>query len=211
MKDISIFLDVDNTILCSTGWEFHPNVRQACRGRFSHTRLAQMSLGELQAAVCGPADKVVMSPKGLLYISTLRPFAMEFCHALKGMVREVHAFTAASASFQRRVLAAHGLDEVLDGIHGAEAFGTTIGSGPSILIDDCDPFHERALSKMDSMGVRVGERLTSMTRSMSKMAEVKRVMDRHYMLISPFEGDASDAVLMGLIPAIADRISILAP
>lgn len=203
-----IYVDVDNTLLCSAGWEFHPCVRQACRKTHRLWDLARMSVGDLQEAVCGPDERVTMSPKGLLYISTLRPNAREFCRALRGMAKRVYALTAADTEYQRRILASHGMDKLLDGVYGQESFGSTVGSGPAILVDDCDPMHPRTVTKIDCMGVHC-EKLARHAGSISHFSSIRKVMDMHYVGVSPFMGDPRDDGLMGLIPAIEAKLKAL--
>lgn len=190
MEFEAIFVDVDNTLVCSLIWD------DFCY-RFSNARrsnLAKMSPGELQEAVCGTDDKVVVA-RNHTYISRLRPGAKEFLKELKGFGVPVYCLSYGMTYFVHLVMDAHGLKPEFAGLYGRENYDEIPRLGTkALLIDDAGVEKPWVIEKLDALGA-----LDSRPEAQIEVEQIVRV--------PPFYGDPGDkALLAEVLPQVREAM-----
>lgn len=141
-----VFIDMDNTIMLNEHWEDAPAVRALGRD------VGHMNPRELQAAV--EPDKVVVMPSsGNTYVSRIRPGARELIKGIHELVPQVCILSHAKAELAKKVMKAHGLEGMLDGIYGRDTYRSVPKVGSRALLIDDERFdNHKTIQKLHAFG-----------------------------------------------------------
>jgi hypothetical protein len=199
-----IFVDIDNTLVYSTYWDMSPAwIEAMVRGVTCHS-FDHSNPDVVQQVVCGEFDKA-FSHDCSVFVSRLRPGAIEFLAELRKISPRIYALSAGIRSFQVEAMTAHGIMGMLDELYGRESLGSrdamrVVPALPkTILVDDQPCLSMLAISKLDVMGVLTSDNYDDMVKA----------FDKHYVHISAFEGQLPDEALKNILPKVQAKAEAL--
>lgn len=145
------------------------------------------------------------------YITKLRPGVREFLEGLRPLCKEINILTTGIKSFQEFVLELHQIRHLINEVYGREEidaaqFGPSITTSKRVLLvdDNCNPGSGGWKRKMTSIGVLtddIHQKLNNMEWE-AQDSFLKEIADRHFICISPWQGDPLDTELYRVLREI---------
>ena len=124
-------------------------------------------------AITTHKDAVVIDD---VYSSVLRPGTRQFLKRLRKLTDKTYILTTGLSEFQRRVIYAHQIDDLIDGLYGRDEYPKIRQNKFCLLIDDLPIDTMGVLLKLNAMGLN--------TDGDPDYGE----LSKHYMNIEPFNG-----------------------
>lgn len=182
-----LYVDLDETL-----------VHTVRRGRHDDERIESLLASGLEHAEIGGA-----------FVSFLRPGARDFLLALRGL-GGVSLCTAANRPYADDVLAAFGLNALIDDVVSSEDFsGVRASCGTTVLVDNL-PVHASDIeAKLRAIGVGWDPEDPSLA-GLSGDERFERKLEhgsRHHVKVKDFWGDPSDRGLAAALSAVRNLVS----
>lgn len=203
---LSVFVDLDETLVFQSSFEFHPARKELEEAGVSPYKLSTISANQLNEVL--PEGSRAINSAGRIVVVTRRPGAVEFLQKVKALVGQICCLTMGRTSHQRRVLEAADLAGLFEVVVGRDKYSALVPQHDKnwMLIDDLDPKDPSCTAKLHGLGV-VSDRALRV-QDMRSDEELERARER-VVIVPPFNGKKGDDGLARVWPEVDSKIRTL--
>lgn len=203
---LSVFVDLDNTLVYQSHWPEHPAKKELEAQGASPYTLSALQPKQLNERL--PEGTVAFNGGGLVIVVRRRPHAQEFLRRLKAMVGSLCLLTHGKTSHQTKVLELSGLAPFFNVIVGRDKYKDLVPQKGKnwLLLDDLDPRDPTCMSKLNGLGVISNRSLKVFDRVSEQ--EVSEASER-VVIIPAYEGEKENDGLLRVWPEVERNIRTL--
>lgn len=203
---LSVFVDLDNTIVYQSDWSNHPAKRELEASGASPYTLSALQPKQLNQRL--PEGTRAFNSGGLIIVVRRRPHAEEFLGRLKSLVGPLCLLTHGKTSHQTKVLKMAQLDSFFNVVVGRDRYQDLVPQDGKnwLLLDDLDPRDPTCRSKLNGLGVLDDRAVEVFDDSTEKMA--MRAGQR-VVIVPPYDGQKEDDGLLRVWPEVEGKIRTL--
>jgi phosphoglycolate phosphatase-like HAD superfamily hydrolase len=203
---LSVFVDLDNTIVYQSQWSNHPAKRELEDMGASPYTLSALQTNQINERL--PEDTRVYNAGGLIIAVRRRPHAEEFLQKLRGLVGTLCCLTMGKTEHQTKILKISKLDRYFDVIVGRDKYQNLVSQQGKnwLLIDDLDPRDPSCMTKLNGLDVVSDRALRVM--DMRSDEEIAQVADRVF-IVPAYDGQKEDNGLLRIWSEVEGKIRTL--
>jgi len=200
---LSVFVDLDETLVYQCAFEQHPMKEELEEKGIDHYKLSRLTANQINEIL--PDGCKVFHGAGRLVAVRRRPYAKEFLGKLREMVGKLCCLTMGRTIHQRRVLEAAGLSQEFEVLVGREKYGALIPQKGRnwLLLDDLDPKDPTCTAKLNGLGVLSSRALRVM--DMQTEEEIAGIRNR-VIIVPAYNGKGDDDGLVRIWPEVEGKI-----
>jgi phosphoglycolate phosphatase-like HAD superfamily hydrolase len=200
---LSVFVDLDNTIVYQSHWPDHPAKKELEEQGGSPYTLSALQPNQLNERL--PEGTRAFNSNGLIIAVRRRPHAQEFLGKLKALVGSLCLLTHGRTAHQTKVLELSGLDSYFSVVVGRDRYKDIVPQKDKnwLLLDDLDPRDPTCMSKLNGLGV-ISNRALKVFDSASEQ-EVSEARER-VVIMPAYDGEMENDGLLRVWPEVERKI-----
>jgi len=203
---LSVFVDLDNTIVYQSNWPDHPARKELEEQGASPYTLSALQPKQINERL--PEGTRAFNSNGLIIAVRRRPHAHEFLGKLKALVGSLCLLTHGRTAHQTKVLELSGLAPFFSVIVGRDRYKDLVPQKDKnwLLLDDLDPRDPTCMSKLNGLGV-LSNRALKVFDPFSD-AEVAEASKR-VVIVPAYNGEMENEGLLWVWPEVERKIRTL--
>jgi len=206
---LSVFVDLDNTLVFQSLWINHPARRELERQGHSPYKLSSLSPNRINALL--PEGTRVFNSKGFVVAVRRRPHARAFLEALQGLVGPLCCLTMGRTAHQQKVLHHAGLNGHFAEVVGRDRFQDLVDQKGKdwLLIDDLPVQDPNLVKKLYALGIVSNKNLTVFDPKGPPDDPELDAASQRLVVVPSYDGEIEDDGLNRVMREVEDKIRTL--